>query len=354
MLATACLDLAIRVGIEVIWLGRSPALDLIKQAYPHLKTVEMPRSTRPSVVKKVIKSVGPVKLWVDLQANVRSRAYLRLASKEAQIICAPKYRRRRLTALLVARLRRRLFPKAVPRTPQIEFQYQSMVQACAAGLTSIGVDSDMISRCAAVARPNLHLLTERKVDAAWGNELNFGRWLALAPGAAYQTKQSPLEVWLEVLANFKHRFMNSEATGLLIIGGTGDRKVAVRLLDQIVWPWPVLNLTGKLSLADTATAVSRCELLLTNDSGLLHIAEAVGTPVCALFGPTVEEFGFAPWREDSLTVSSDIGCRPCSRHGKAPCRYDDKLCFQSLPTYVIHSRLDNVFSKQPVGRAIQR
>ena len=61
-----------------------------------------------------------------------------------------------------------------------------------------------------------------------------------------------------------------------------------------------------------------------------HIAEALGTSSFVFFGPTVEEFGFIPWRDSSRCFSSNLACRPCSKHGKSECRYKDYQCYSNI------------------------
>ena len=90
---------------------------------------------------------------------------------------------------------------------------------------------------------------------------------------------------------------------------------------------------------DTAARLARCSRLVTNDSGLLHIAEAVGTPVLALFGPTVREFGYFPILARSLVLEKSLDCRPCSRNGKRPCHRGDLACLQDITPDAVRSVL---------------
>jgi heptosyltransferase-2 len=84
------------------------------------------------------------------------------------------------------------------------------------------------------------------------------------------------------------------------------------------------------SLTEVATLLSECSLLVTNDSGLLHVAEAVGTPVLAFFGPTVREFGYYPVLDRSRVLERPLDCRPCSRNGKRPCHRGDLACLRDI------------------------
>lgn len=354
VLASACLDMAKELDVAVTWMGRDPSLDLLRSAYKTLNHnfVDMPKVVRSDVVRSVVNQVGPLKLIVDLQCNARSRVYTKVFGKMGCIVTSvPKRRTERLRLIAKALLRGRLFPKSAYQPTNRPLQYQAMLNCFADGLKKLGMDPLKVEAAQLKARPNLSGLLEKSIVPSWGNDLQFGRWLALAPGAAHATKQCPKQVWIDFLSALRNDWLRAgDSVGLLIVGGDQDRKISVEILDQLSWPWPVLNLVGKLSLSDSAVALSRADLLLTNDSGLLHIAEAVDTPVVAVFGPTVEEFGFAPWKNQSIAVSSQIGCRPCSRHGKLGCRYGDKLCFESIPAAKMKDKSQQIFNMPPRSR----
>jgi ADP-heptose:LPS heptosyltransferase len=199
-----------------------------------------------------------------------------------------------------------------------------------------------------LARPAL-VAAGVTADVAWSNDLNFGTWLAVAPGASHEPKRAPTDIFLDILNTLAREWpVSTPLPGLVFLGGVEDRKAAVNLLDQMSWKGSVLNLAGKLSLDQTATAIAACRGLLSNDSGLAHIAEAIGKPVAVLFGPTSEAFGFPPQRLDSRAFSAAAGCRPCSKHGKKKCRYGDQICFRSIDTSETAVFLANLLSPQEV------
>jgi ADP-heptose:LPS heptosyltransferase len=92
-------------------------------------------------------------------------------------------------------------------------------------------------------------------------------------------------------------------------------------------------------LPDVAGELARCSLLATNDSGLMHLAEAVGTPVVALFGPTVRQWGFFPRLPGSVVVETPLECRPCSRNGKRECHRGDLACLQHIEVDEVLARV---------------
>ena len=150
-------------------------------------------------------------------------------------------------------------------------------------------------------------------------------WLAVAPGAAHATKVPPKAHWLAILRATRERLgARASEVGLVLLGGTTEAILANELIQEAGWLGPVRNETAQLSLADGARMLKACRVVLACDSAMVHIAEAVDTPVGALFGPTTEEFGFAPHLPASQAFSVPLGCRPCSRHGETHCRYGDQ------------------------------
>jgi ADP-heptose:LPS heptosyltransferase len=331
VLATACLEMARSFDVRVNWFGREPTLSLIKAAYPKYNFFNLPDVVNLKQLKEY--SLLKMDACVDLQGNIRSKSFTRrLASESIPIFTAGKNRTARLKLVGKSYVRGRLLPlKPEDLQPPLR-QYEAMLQAFAEALVALGFSRKEVVNAQLNSRPNLEALAKSDVSSAWSQELGFGRWIALAPGAAYQLKQAPREVWIELINSIKMSVPNmGQDVGLVLVGGPGDRKISLDVVDSLSWSGPLLNLVGKLSLQETAFVLSKSKFLLTNDSGLLHISEAVGSPVIALFGPTSEGFGFAPWKSESAVISGLLGCRPCSRHGDTICRYGDKLCFEVVP-----------------------
>jgi len=141
--------------------------------------------------------------------------------------------------------------------------------------------------------------------------------IAVAIGAAHETKRWPLDRFTSLVS-----VLVESGHPVTIIGGPGEEALATRAAADSgaeIWdPTRPLN--------ELAARLHSCILLAGNDSGLLHLAEAVGTPVVALFGPTVKAWGYFPWRDESRVLEQELDCRPCSKMGERPCRLEEKLC----------------------------
>lgn len=147
----------------------------------------------------------------------------------------------------------------------------------------------------------------------------FEHVLGICPFARHATKEWPAERYAEV----GRRFVAEKAGAVMIFGGKADVPRATALsaaLRSHAGSERVIDWTGELTLAESAAALQYCDVVVTNDSGLMHMAAAMQRRVVALFGSTVEEFGFFPPRNTSVVIEQkDLACRPCSHIGRDTC-----------------------------------
>ena len=153
--------------------------------------------------------------------------------------------------------------------------------------------------------------------------------IVIAMGAKHFNKCWLAPYWNSVIEKLKE-----ENYQVVVIGTNADRKILTGY--KRAAKNASVDLTGELDLNETAGLLAKARLLLTGDSAPLHLAEALGTPVVALFGPTVREFGFAPFLENSVLLEKELDCRPCSAHGKKKCTHKtEKKCMHLItPTEV--------------------
>jgi heptosyltransferase-2 len=100
----------------------------------------------------------------------------------------------------------------------------------------------------------------------------------------------------------------------------------------------VFNVAGKLSLLQSAELIKRSHVIISNDSAPMHLAVAVATPVVAIFGATVPEYGFAPrGAHDIVIETKGLKCRPCSIHGGKTCPIGTFECMIAItPELVVN------------------
>lgn len=165
------------------------------------------------------------------------------------------------------------------------------------------------------------------------DKINFSeseRYIAIAPSAKHETKR-----WLpERFAELGDRLMEKFNTKIILMGGKEDIQ-RCKVVESMMKNKPI-NICGKTSLLESAGILSICEMLITNDSGLMHIGSAMKIKVVAIFGSTVKEFGFSPYGTKSIIVEKPIPCRPCSHIGRDKCPKEHFKCMREI-------QVDDVF-----------
>src|SRR5690606_7668749 len=117
----------------------------------------------------------------------------------------------------------------------------------------------------------------------------------------------------------------------LILGTERDQE-SVELI-QYLKQGGIPHLSGSgWDLAEVAQALSRCNAYLGHDTGLAHLAEAIGIPAWVIFGPSAPELGFGPWRQESRAIeATELRCHPCSKDGRRCQRvWEPYACMQRL------------------------
>jgi len=154
--------------------------------------------------------------------------------------------------------------------------------------------------------------------------------LAIAPSTIWNTKRWPSDRFVSVC-----RQIASENIALVLIGGEEDTALCTEVCEASQAK-SVINVAGKLSLLQSAELIRRCTVLISNDSAPMHIAVAVGTPVVAIFGATVPEFGFSPrGPHDIVLETKGLKCRPCSIHGGTTCPIKTFDCMLSITPEIV-------------------
>ena len=95
------------------------------------------------------------------------------------------------------------------------------------------------------------------------------------------------------------------------------------------------DLTNETDLRTTCALLDRADLLVTGDSGPMHLAGGVDTPVVAIFGPTARAWGFYPAGPQDVVLEKDLDCRPCSLHGAKACTRGFECMISTRPETVL-------------------
>ena len=158
-----------------------------------------------------------------------------------------------------------------------------------------------------------------------GGELLIG----LNPGATYgEAKCWPPERFAEL----GRRIIKDYGASILIFGSTRPREKALNAAIARGIGEGCLNLSGETSLLQLAALLRRCRLLVTNDTGTMHVAAAVGTRVAAIFGPT-DPRATAPLGEGHVVIRRQVSCSPCL---KRVCP-DDHRCMELIKVEEVYN-----------------
>lgn len=161
--------------------------------------------------------------------------------------------------------------------------------------------------------------------------------VAIFPGSVWETKKWPTEYYSELarklIANNYH---------VVLMGGPDEVDLAMKIQEQN----PTAEiLAGKMRLTESIDFLKTCRLIIGNDSSPSHLGASVGTPVLAIFGPTVLSLGFRPWNDQSRVIeNNDLRCRPCGLHGHQKCPLGHHKCMKDLSVEQVFSRAQKMLT----------
>jgi heptosyltransferase-2 len=162
----------------------------------------------------------------------------------------------------------------------------------------------------------------RTVDRAM-EEQGRGQLVGLNPGAAY----GPAKRWpAEKFARLARMVEDQTRADVVIFGTDADREAAEAITAAMEHPGRVLDLTGKTDLATAMAWIDRCNVFVTNDSGLMHVAAALKTPLVVIFGST-DHIATGPFSDNALVVRHPLDCSPCK---KTHCPEGHFRCMESI------------------------
>ncbi|MFO1475142.1 MAG: lipopolysaccharide heptosyltransferase II [Verrucomicrobiota bacterium] len=156
------------------------------------------------------------------------------------------------------------------------------------------------------------------------------RWIVLQPGARWMNKRWPVEHFSELVRRLAQSHPGHR---LAILGGKSDAELGAAITSAA--PRACLDLTGKLSLPEMIEWIRLARLMISNDTGPMHVAAAVGTPLVALFGPT-EPCRTGPYGQLRESIQVALPCVPCM---KSQCTYVRPLeCLRAITPEMVHAR----------------
>jgi heptosyltransferase-2 len=152
--------------------------------------------------------------------------------------------------------------------------------------------------------------------------------IILAPGSVWPTKRWPEMKWVDLI---KHPYLAKRE--IVLIGAESDRPVSEKIIAGLRGcDRAVEDRVGKDDLTTTFNVIGSSRMLISNDSGAQHFALALRTPVIAIFGSTIPEFGFCPVGKHDQIIQPpvELDCRPCGIHGRRECPIGTFDCMGSI------------------------
>lgn len=154
--------------------------------------------------------------------------------------------------------------------------------------------------------------------------------LALCPGAEFGPAKRWPEAYYATVANAKL----AEGWDVWILGSPKDSVVAEHIMQQT--QQKCVNFTGKTNLVEAVDLLSLAAVVVTNDSGLMHIAAAVNRPIVAIYGPTSTSFT-PPLSSQAKVLQLSLDCQPCFQR---ECPLKHHRCMRDLPPTLVLKAID--------------
>ena len=160
--------------------------------------------------------------------------------------------------------------------------------------------------------------------------------VGIHPGARWETKRWTEEKFARVC-----QILNQKPElKIILFGDQKDQEVIERIdshtEDQKLFKAVNLPLNKFMSL------IKRCDCFVTNDSGPMHIASALGVPVVAIFGPTHPQLGFSPMGSGNIVLTANVKCSPCSLHGEKRCHNKSRFCMDLIEPEMVTDAVEKI------------
>ncbi len=166
---------------------------------------------------------------------------------------------------------------------------------------------------------------------------NQGPLVCFMPASSWKPKAWPLQYFVKVAQNWVQSLQKQDSSkritfavfgtkhdsqSLALVTALKDLQATLpcKILNAIDWQWSAI-----------ASLLSLSERLLSNDTGIAHLSQALGTKTFTFYGPTTPEVGFGPWHPHSLALQNPLFCRPCTKDGSACLRLINRFaCLHNL------------------------
>lgn len=172
----------------------------------------------------------------------------------------------------------------------------------------------------------------------------------IAPASQWATKRWTEDGFVNLIHLLSERGLN-----VYLVGTLSEADLCMRIektAGAISTRIDVRSIAGQTNLVELHALLSMAEVIVTNDSGSMHMGAAAGRPVVAVFGPTTLDLGYRPWSDLSCVVQLDLPCRPCGRHGHNRCPIGTHECMKKITPEMVISLVDRLRQRSHPAGAI--
>ncbi len=289
--------------------------DVLKPVRPFLRNVIIyDKSKSPSETRRIRKIIreNNYPLIADLHNNWRT---FRLTTcQHTKVYRFTKYRIRRY---FYVKRRWDIF-----NVPPVWKRYMQTVplnfQGCGFQPMDFQPDADIVNRL----KTEIPTLNSRE------------KCMLIYPGARHFTKRWPLEYYSKLII-----MILDKTDQTIILGGSKDESTYIQPLNKLNQN-RVIDSSGKYNLFENFVLVSLCDLIISNDSAPMHMAALLGKRQIAIFGNTVQQFGFYPENPNAILLEDKtVTCRPCSHIGFDKCPKKHFDCMRKITPEMVYKRL---------------
>jgi len=158
----------------------------------------------------------------------------------------------------------------------------------------------------------------------------FKKKIAFSPGSVWHTKR-----WLETYYRELAQKLVEVGFSIVLVGSPEEKELCERIKPGS----DAITIAGNATVLESAAVLKNCDLLISNDCGALHIANAMKTNVYAIFGPTITQIGYFPFRKNDFVFETELPCRPCGSHGGQKCPKGHHLCMKKITPDSIYQKV---------------
>lgn len=172
-----------------------------------------------------------------------------------------------------------------------------------------------------------------------GNNFYGKKLVCVIPSSRHYTKTYPPELFADLINLFdKNKFT-------FLLAGKDDDKKNIDTIISLTGE-NTIDYCNKLTLLELNGLIKKCKLVVTGDTGPMHIAETANVPIVLLAGSSVKEFGFYPVSNNVIILeNNNLKCRPCSHIGRSDCPKGHFKCMRDITPELIYEKSISLLNK---------